>query len=267
MELALKDKVILVTGGAAGIGQEIVKKLHALEAIPIVVDRVEKVEAKWGQDSSTIPELQWITADLVAEDQCRKAVSQIIDQFGRIDGLVNNAGVNDGVGLTSSLEQFRSSIEANLIHYFTMAHLCLEALKKSKGTIVNIGSKVSFTGQGCTSGYAASKGGITSLTREWAVDLAAFGVRVNAVIPGEVMTPMYDHWLRSFESPQDKLQLITTNIPLEKRLTTSAEVAMSVIFLLSQWSSHTTGQFLFVDGGYTHLDRALSTIHTHNFFE
>ena len=103
--------------------------------------------------------------DLVAEDQCRKAVSQIIDQFGRIDGLVNNAGVNDGIGLTSSLDQFRSSIEANLIHYFTMAHLCLEALKKTKGTIVNIGSKVSFIGQGCTSGYAASKGGITSLTR------------------------------------------------------------------------------------------------------
>ena len=114
MELALKDKVILVTGGAAGIGQEIVKKLHALEAIPIVVDRVKKVEAKWGQDSSTIPELQWITVDLVAEDQCRKAVSQIIDQFGRIDGLVNNAGVNDGIGLTSSLDQFRSSIEATV---------------------------------------------------------------------------------------------------------------------------------------------------------
>jgi NAD(P)-dependent dehydrogenase (short-subunit alcohol dehydrogenase family) len=90
MELAPKDKVILVTGGAAGIGQEIVKKLHALEAIPIVVDRVEKAEAKWGQDSSTIPELQWITVDLVEEDHCRKAVSQIIDQFGRIDGLVNN---------------------------------------------------------------------------------------------------------------------------------------------------------------------------------
>ena len=76
------------------------------------------------------------------------------------------------------------------------------------------------------------------------------------------MTPMYDHWLRSFESPQDKLQAIATNIPLEKRMTTSSEVAMSVIFLLSQWSSHTTGQFLFVDGGYTHLDRSLSTIHT-----
>ena len=262
MELGLKDKVILVTGGASGIGQETVKKLQALGAIPIVIDRVKKVEAKWGQDSSIIPELQWITVDLVEEDPCHKAVGQIINQFGRIDGLVNNAGMNDGVGLTSSLNQFRSSIEANLIHYFTMAHLCLEALKKNKGTIVNIGSKVSFTGQGCTSGYTASNGGITSLTREWAVDLAAFGVRVNAVIPGEVMTPMYDHWLRSFESPQDKLQAIATNIPLEKRMTTSSVVAMSVIFLLSHWSSHTTGQFLFVDGGYTHLDRSLSTIPT-----
>ena len=155
MELALKDKVILVTGGAAGIGQEIVKKLHALEAIPIVVDRVEKAEAKWGQDSSTIPQLRRITVDLVEENHCRKAVGQIIDQFGRIDGLVNNAGVNDGVGLTSNPDQFCSSIEANLIHYFTMAHLCLEALKKTKGAIVNIGSKVSFTGQGCTSDYAA----------------------------------------------------------------------------------------------------------------
>ncbi|MDT2058739.1 MAG: SDR family NAD(P)-dependent oxidoreductase, partial [Planktomarina sp.] len=229
MELGLKDKVILVTGGASGIGQEIVKKLQDLAAIPIVIDRVKKVEAKWGQDSSIIPEPQWITVDLVEEDPCRKAVGQIIDQFGRIDGLVNNAGMNDGVGLTSSLDQFRSSIEANLIHYFTMAHLCFEALKKNKGTIVNIGSKVSFTGQGCTSGYAASKGGITSLTREWAVDLAAFGVRVNAVIPGEIMTPMYDHWLRSFESPHGKLQAIATNIPLEKRMATSAEVAMSVI--------------------------------------
>ena len=262
MELGLKDKVILVTGGASGIGQEIVKKLQALEAIPIVIDKVKKVDAKWEQDSIIVPEPQWITADLVEEDSCRKAVGQIIDQFGRIDGLVNNAGMNDGVGLTSSLDQFRSSIEANLIHYFTMAHLCLEAIKKSKGTIVNIGSKVSFTGQGCTSGYSASKGGITSLTREWAVELAAFGIRVNAVIPGEVMTPMYDHWLRSFESPQKKLQTISTNIPLEKRMTTSSEVAMSVIFLLSQWSSHTTGQFLFIDGGYTHLDRSLNTIHT-----
>ena len=132
MELGLKDKVILVTGGASGIGQDIVKKLQALEAIPVIIDRLKKVEAKWGQDSNVMPEPHWVTVDLVEEDLCRKAVCEIINQFSRIDGLVNNAGMNDRVGLTSSLDQFRASIEANLIHYFTMAHLCLEVLKKTK---------------------------------------------------------------------------------------------------------------------------------------
>ena len=258
MELGFKDKVILVTGGASGIGQDIVKKLQTIEAIPIVFDKVKKVDSTWEKGNSDLPLPHWFTVDLVEEDPCRNAVCEIIDRFGRIDGLVNNAGVNDSVGLESSPDQFRASIEANLTHYFTMTHLCLDTIKKNKGAIVNIGSKVSFTGQGNTSGYAASKGGITSLTREWAADLASFGVRVNAIIPGEVMTPMYQAWINSLESPKEKLNRITKNIPLENRMTTSSEVAMAAIFLLSKWSSHTTGQFLFVDGGYSHLDRSLS---------
>jgi L-fucose dehydrogenase len=258
MELGFKDKVILVTGGASGIGQDIVKKLQTIEAIPIVFDKVKKVDATWEKGNSDLPLPHWFTVNLVEEDPCRNAVCEIIDRFGRIDGLVNNAGMNDSVGLESSPDQFRASIEANLTHYFTMTHLCLDTIKKNKGAIVNIGSKVSFTGQGNTSGYAASKGGITSLTREWAADLASFGVRVNAIIPGEVMTPMYQAWINSFESPKEKLNRITKNIPLENRMTTSSEVAMAAIFLLSKWSSHTTGQFLFVDGGYSHLDRSLS---------
>ena len=258
LELGLKDKVILVSGGASGIGQEIVKKLQVLEAIPIVFDKVERVETTWEQGSNDLPLPLWFTVDLVEEGLCRNAVYEVIDRFGRVDGLVNNAGVNDSVGLESSPDQFRASIEANLTHYFTMTHLCLDLLKKNKAAIVNIGSKVSFTGQGNTSGYAASKGGITSLTREWAADLASFGIRVNAVIPGEVMTPMYERWINSFESPKEKLNEITKNIPIENRMTTSSEVAMAAIFLLSKWSSHTTGQFLFVDGGYSHLDRSLS---------
>jgi len=260
MELGLEEKVILVTGGASGIGGDIVKKLQDLGATPIVLDRLNKSEAKLEQKYVSKGDLHWFKLDLTEEDACRDAVHEIADRFGRIDGLVNNAGVNDRAGLTSSLEQFRASIEANLTHYFTMTHLCFEMLKKNKGAIVNIGSKVSFTGQGGTSGYTASKGGVTSLTREWAVDLAAFGVRVNAVIPGEVMTPMYKNWVNSFNSPEEKLQEITANIPLENRMTSSSEVAMAVIFLLSQWSAHTTGQFLFVDGGYSHLDRSLNKI-------
>ena len=258
MELGLKEKVILVTGGASGIGRDIVKKLQELNAIPIVLDRLSRLEVNWEERNNSESELHWFKLDLSEENLCSKAIDEIIDRFGRIDGLVNNAGMNDRVGLSTSVEYFRTSLEANLIHYFTMTHLCYDMLKKNKGSIVNIGSKVSFTGQGGTSGYTASKGAITSLTREWAVDFAGCGVRVNAVIPGEVMTPMYDSWLNSFDTPRDKLKAITAKIPLENRMTESSEVAMAVIFLLSQWSAHTTGQFLFVDGGYSHLDRSLS---------
>src|SRR5690606_13748470 len=103
--------------------------------------------------------------------------------FGRIDGLVNNAGVNDGVGLESgSYRQFVDSLHKSLIHYYLMAHHALPALKASKGSIVNIGSKTAETGQGNTSGYAAANGGRNALTREWAVELLQYGIRVNAII-------------------------------------------------------------------------------------
>jgi L-fucose dehydrogenase len=139
-----------------------------------------------------------------------------------------------------------------------MAHYALPHLKKHKGSIVNIGSKTSVTGQGNTSGYVAAKGAILSLTREWAVELLPYSIRVNAVIPAEVSTPLYESWLKSFADPQEKLKSVSKKIPLEHRLTKPEEVADAVVFLLSDRSSHTTGQWFFVDGGYTHLDRAIS---------
>lgn len=118
--------------------------------------------------------------------------------------------------------------------------------------------KVSVTGQGSTSGYAASKGAINALTREWAAELLPFSIRVNAVLPAEVWTPLYENWIKTFSDPDAKMKSITSKIPLEKRFTTSEEIADTVVFLLSDKSSHTTGQILFVDGGYTHLDRSLT---------
>ncbi|WP_017921542.1 SDR family oxidoreductase, partial [Burkholderia gladioli] len=114
-----------------------------------------------------------------------------------------------------------------------------------------------LTGQGGTSGYCAAKGAVLSLTREWAASLAGDGVRVNAVIPAEVMTPLYESWLAGFDDPEAKLAAITQRIPFGKRMTTPEEIASTAVFLLSERASHTTGQWLFVDGGYTHLDRAL----------
>jgi L-fucose dehydrogenase len=186
-------------------------------------------------------------------------VNGTIQKLGHLDALVNNAGVNDGVGLENgSPEKFVESLERNLIHYYAMAHHALAALKKARGSIVNISSKTAVTGQGGTSGYVASKGAILGLTREWAAELLPYGIRVNAVVPAEVMTPLYQQWLATFPDPEQKLKQVVAKIPLGKRMTEAEEIAAMVLFLISEQASHITGQHLFVDGGYVHLDRALT---------
>jgi len=259
MDIKLKNKVILVTGGSKGIGNGICNVLAEEGAIPVIIGRnkpnileaVQKIKDNGGQAFHAF-------AELTDKDACEQAVKSVIKEFGRIDGLVNNAGVNDGVGLENgNYDDFMTSIKRNVAHYYAMAHFALPELKKSKGAIVNIGSKTSVTGQGKTSGYAAANGARNALTREWAVELLPYGIRVNAVIVAECYTPLYKKWLDTFPNPEEKLNSITQNIPLENRMTTATEIANSVVFLLSEASSHTTGQLVFVDGGYTHLDRAL----------
>ena len=151
-----------------------------------------------------------------------------------------------------------SRLKRNLLHYYNMAHFALPYLKRAHGAIVNIASKTGVTGQGGTSGYASSKGAILALTREWAVELLPAGVRVNAILPAEVMTPLYEQWLKTFPKPEEKLETILKKIPLGQRMTTADEIAATAVFLLSPLSGHTTGQHLYVDGGYVHLDRAIA---------
>ena len=199
-----------------------------------------------------------MVAELTGPEQCEAAVKSIVEKFGKIDGLVNNAGVNDGVGLeTGNYENFMASLHKNLVHYYLMAHHALPWLKQSKGAIVNISSKTAETGQGNTSAYAASNGGRNALTREWAVELLPYSIRVNAVIVAESLTPLYEKWLQTFDNPDERLKQITQRIPFENRITTTEEIANTVAFLLSSKSSHTTGQLIYVDGGYVHLDRGI----------
>jgi L-fucose dehydrogenase len=257
MNLELDGKVVLVTGGASGIGAAISQGLAAEGAIPVILARTAPDRTFLSALTNANPKSLWIKTELTDDAQCRAAVEQIVAQFGRIDGLVNNAGANDSIGLDAGPDAFRASIERNLTHYYTMAHLCLPHLKASRGAIVNISSKTALTGQGNTSAYTAAKGAQLSLTREWAADLARHGIRVNAVIPAESMTPLYERWIAKQPDPQAQLHDITRRIPLGHRMTEPEELASTVVFLLSARASHTTGQWLFVDGGYTHLDRAL----------
>jgi L-fucose dehydrogenase len=260
MDLGLRDRVILVTGGARGIGRGIAEVLATEGAIPVIVGRdaadneaaVQALAARGGRAHA-------IQAELTSTDECRRAVAEALARCQRLDGLVNNAGENDGVGLeTGDGDRFLLSLRRNLTHYYEMAHFALTELKKTHGAIVNISSKVAETGQGGTSAYAAANGGRNALTREWAVELAKYAIRVNAVIVAECWTPMYAQWIQQFPDPEATRRRIEAKIPLGQRMTTCEEIGSAVAFLLSPRSSHTTGQLLHVDGGYVHLDRAMT---------
>jgi len=256
MDLGLQGKVVIITGGSKGIGEAITRTFLAEGAHVANVNRsTEEGRALEAEYSEQGQRCQFIQGDLTDLAACERAVTTAIDAFGRIDILINNAGVNDGVSLSDGPDAFLLSLQRNLIHYYAMVHFSLEELKKSSGNIINIGSKVATTGQGQTSGYAASKGAVNGLTREWAIDLAADGVRVNTVIPAETWTPLYADLIDQSSDPNAAKKQIEDLIPLGHRFTTSQEIADAVVFLASARSSHTTGQIHYVDGGYTHLDR------------
>lgn len=260
MDLNLKNKIVVVTGAAGmkgSIGETIVSALAEEGAIPVLVDRnkrgfdYEKSLNNKGVDSI------FIQTDMTQPEQIESAINIIIQKYGRIDALINNVGVNDGAGFESSYDDFMYSLKLNLVSYFITTKFALPELKKSKGNILNIGSKVALTGQGNTSGYAAAKGGVLGLTREWAVDLIKEQIRVNCLIIAESWTPAYQNWVDAQPNGQEILKGIEYKIPFEKRMTSPVEIANTVLFLISGKSSHTTGQYVFVDGGYVHLDRAL----------
>ena len=261
MDLGLRDKVVVVTGGGSGIGEAITRLCLQEGATVVVISRTtDRVSTFIAEMKQAQQRCDFFEADLGNLGQCKEAIHYVEQRYGALIGLVNNAGVNDGIGLEHGTpERFSQSLSQNLVHYYAMMHYALPMLKVSRGSVVNISSKVALTGQGGTSAYAAAKGAQLALTREWAAELAPFGVRANAVLPAEVMTPLYQTWISQRDDPEEALSEIKRRIPLGHRMTDAAEIAAMTVFLLSPTQSgHTTGQHIVVDGGYTHLDRALT---------
>ena len=260
MDLGLRDKIVLVTGGAKGIGAATVKAFLAEDCKVVIVDRDTEAGPVLAKSSGS--KASFVEADLTNLKSCKQAVEQTVSWFGGLDVLVNNAGFNDGLGLETSPEDFMTSVKNNLLHVYAMTHYALPQIRKGPGCILNLGSKVSVTGQGKTSAYAAAKGAISALTREWAVALAPEKVRVNCVIPAACITDQYEQFFQTQTNPEAAKKTIAVIVPFEQRLTTPEEIAQTIVFLASDRSSHTTGQLIFVDGGYTHFDRAVG--HDHN---
>ena len=252
MDLHLQDRLVVVTGGGSGIGAAISEVL-AEEGARVAILSRSAPDADWlarlGAD--------FIAVELSDDAACRAAVETLRQRHGAVYGLVNNAGANDGVGLGRGPDAFRASLDQNLVHYYLMVDLLADDLRASRGAVVNITSKTALTGQGGTSAYVAAKAAQLGLTREWAVEFLPDGVRVNAIVVAEAMTPLYRRWLDRMRDPEAALAEITRRIPLGNRMTTPREIADTCTFLLSDRAGHTTGQWLFVDGGYTHLDRAI----------
>ncbi len=258
MDLQLKGKVVLVSGGGAGIGSGIVVSLVKEGAVPIIMTRSDKPEFKKELDAMGA-DYEFHLIDLNNTDQIKPIVDDVAKRRGGIYGVVNNAGCNDNKAIEeTSWQDFEKSLHGNLTHYYELVRAALPYLIKSKGSVLNITSKTALTGQGKTSAYAAAKGAILGLTREWAAAFLQYEIRVNAIVVSECWTPLYAKWIKTFDDPEARKKVITDKIPFQHRFTTIEEIGDNTVFLLSPVSSHTTGQWVFVDGGYVHLDRALT---------
>jgi L-fucose dehydrogenase len=259
MDLYLKDKVVIVTGGTKGIGAGIVKSMANEEAIVVIVNRQGEEGPKMEQElREQGKKVHYIAAELSIEEECKRVIDETIKEYGTIDVIINNAGFNDQKDLSTPPEIFMQGMQNNLIHYYALVHYAHDYLIKSHGSIVNIGSHVSITGQGHTSAYVAAKGAISGLTREWAAYFCDKDVNVNCAVPGSVWTSSYERWAKSFPDPDARKELAARNVPYGRRMTTVEEFADTVVFMASGRATHLTGEIIVCDGGYSRLDRVLT---------
>lgn len=241
----LKNKIILVTGATGGIGKEICYALAKQGAVPIIHYNSNKEKAdlllkhieNMGIDSIAIH------ADIRDEHQVKMLVKFIKEKYGRLDGLVNNAGVLvRGFIVMQSLDKYKNTLDINLLgNFLVLKHVCALMINQKFGSIVNISSAAGKGGLKGQSVYSSTKGALNSLTMVAAKEMAEFNIRVNAVAPGFISTGMLENATVQDIEHKDKIPL--------KRFGRASEVSSVVLFLLSDASSYMTGQNLLIDGG------------------
>lgn len=240
-----ENKTAIVTGGSSGIGFACARKLLQEGAkVCICARNPRKLEAA-ADELRQYGEIITAVADLADKEQIRAAVASALEAFGKIDILINNAGLNaDAQFYKMQDEQFERVIDANLkgMYYFSKA-VIPGMMENRYGKIVSVSSVSAFNGNFGQSNYAASKGAIISMTRVMGKELGKYGINVNAVAPGSIMTEMYS------AVPEEIKQKKLAGIPL-RRYGEPDEAAAAICFLASDEASYITSQLLVVDGGF-----------------
>ena len=243
--MRLKDKVAIITGSGKGIG-EAAAKLFAKEGAKVVgcartIEQANKVAQEIVEAGG---EAFAVQADVSKREDVQNLVKQTMEKYGKIDILINNAGVTADARLVKMTdEQFDKVIDINLKGTFMVGQEVAKVmLEQGSGSIVNITSVVGLYGNFGQSNYAATKFGVIGMTKTWAKELSPKGIRVNAVAPGFIATPMVE------TMPEKVLDTMKDKAPL-KRLGTPEDVAYAFLFLASDESSFVTGSVLSVDGG------------------
>ncbi len=245
--MRFRDKVVIVTGGGQGLGEAFCKGFGREGARVVIVERSEEtgraVEAAIKEQGG---QALFIPTDVSSRDQVQRVVDIVVERFGRIDVLVNNAGVHTGGPFWEETEEaWQLMFKVNVMGVVLMSQAVVPVMmKQRKGKIINVSSKAAIVGEPNHAAYSASKGAVLALTRAMAVELAPYGINVNAICPGTTLTPLG----RSALADPVTRKALESGIPLG-RLGQPEDHVGSVFFLASEESDWCTGQSIIVDGG------------------
>ncbi|MBP1965081.1 SDR family NAD(P)-dependent oxidoreductase [Paenibacillus aceris] len=252
--MRLHNKVILITGAASGIGKS-TALLFGREGAQVIVNDLDEVKG-----TETVNEIigaggaaRFIQADVTHSDSVKAMVEQIIQAYGRIDVLFNNAGIS-GVGALHELEPdaWDRIMSINVKGVFLPSkHVLPHMMERKSGSIINMSSCIAEIGLARRASYAATKGAVLALTKSMQVDYASYGIRVNALLPGTILTPFVENYLRtSYDDPEVAIASLKSR-QLSNEMGRPDDVALAALFLASDDSKFMMGSPLYIDGGVT----------------